>query len=146
MSVKTLRSGRRVPEGLLDMAQLIETELKLVGKIDRFFAVNALPLLIDESDIRQAIGEMRALNDEYVDIHTKLKTDLEVDYNDSYPNYEDRLNSITDYITAAVAEIKCRREKQVQAGVRGFRAPQIMPATGGGGPVRVWGRKLPIEP
>ena len=37
-------------------------------------------------------------------------------------------------------------EQKFQAGVRGFRAPQIMPATGGGGPVRVWGRKLPIEP
>ena len=79
MSVKSLRTkeridykifnstGRRVLKvspGSAKMAQLISEELQLVGKIDRFYVVNALPLLIDESDIRKAIEDIRALNDE----------------------------------------------------------------------------------
>ena len=132
MSVKSLRTKRRidykifnstgrrvlkVSPGSAKMAQLINEELQLVGKIDRFYVVNALPLLIDESDIRKAIEDIRALNDEYVDIHIRLKTELDADYNDSYPDYDDHLKNITDYIAAAVAEIKCRRDTQVKAGV-----------------------------
>ena len=106
-----------VPEPFAEMAQLVDDELKLVGKIKRFFTVNALALLIDESDIREAIGEIRALNDEYIDIHCRLKSDLKADYSTTYPDYDERLIEITDYITSAVQEIKDRRELKVKADI-----------------------------
>ena len=135
MSVRSLRTkeridfriynktGRKVPKGApelvpqaySEMANLVETESKLVGKIERFLAANELSQLIDESDIREAISDVRSLNEEYIEIHYTLKTELDADYPGTYPGYDDQLKTMSDYIKSAIGEIKSRREAASKA-------------------------------
>ena len=46
------------------------------------------------------------MNEKYIDIHCRVKSDLKVDYFTTYPDYDEQLIEITDNIILAVREIK----------------------------------------
>ena len=101
---------RREPEGFRKMAKLVDQELKIVGKIDRFLLENDLSLMVDELDIKEAITELKILTESYVDVHIDLKNDLKEDYAQTYPGYDDQIKRMVDYTRSAKQEIKSKRD------------------------------------
>ena len=57
---------------LSEMEKMVDTELKITRKLARFFNEYDISLLFDVSDVENGIAELKALTDEYEDVHSQL--------------------------------------------------------------------------
>ena len=78
------------------MADNIELELRLVCRLDRFMVENELDMLYDVEEIEEAIKELHKIVEGYEEIHIKLKGELKDTHTETYPEYETRINVVTD--------------------------------------------------
>ena len=108
--IKLLKEYRKC---ISTMTTNIDTELKLVCKLDRFKCEYELSLLYEIEDIEDGIKELRSIVEKYEELHIALKNDLGSDsYAESYPDYEARIKSMTDWIRSAKFEIRNKKEKK----------------------------------
>ena len=109
--IKLLKEGHR--KGINTMAANIARELKLVCKLDRFKIEYELSLLYEIEDIEEGIKELCSIIDKYDEVHIALKNELRGDtYAESYPDYEARIKSVTDWIKSAKFEIRNKKEEK----------------------------------
>ena len=101
--IKLLKEYRK---GISTMTTNIDTELKLVCKLDRFKSEYELSLLYEIEDIEDGIKELRSIVEKYEELHIALKNEL------GYPDYEARIKSVTDWIRSAKFEIRNKKEKK----------------------------------
>ena len=103
--IKLLKENRK---GISTMATNIDTELKLVCRLDRFKSMSLV------YSMKQKIlkTELRNYVASYEELHIALKNELGSDsYAESYPDYEARIKSVTDWIRSAKFEIRNKKEK-----------------------------------
>ena len=82
---------------------MVDTELKITRKLARFFNEYDISLLFDVSDVENGIAELKALTDEYEDVHSQLSrisrdAGDEV-YKETYSEqYDEQMKAILDWI------------------------------------------------
>ena len=150
---KAEEEGKRLKAKLSEVVKVrtsLEIEERVFGgKIDREIKNFSLE---NPSCIQRSLDRLELIVDDYY----KLFSNVKVAYGESFEtacawkqNFADNTAKLDEKIRlgkAKLIELENAARELDLTGVRGFRAPRIMPVTGGGGPVRVWGRKLPIEP
>ena len=103
---------------LSEMEKMVDTELKITRKLARFFNEYDISLLFDVSDVENGIAELKALTDEYEDVHSQLSrisrdAGDEV-YKETYSEqYDEQMKAILDWIRSAKISIKEKKEEQV---------------------------------
>ena len=109
----------------------LDFEDKRVGlKITRFTEEYDFDLLFDVEDIKAGIAEFKKLIDIYEEIHVELKRQLKDDYEKSYPDFEDKLKIMTNWVKTAKLEIKRKKveisekDKQVERDERNAKEEQ----------------------
>ena len=106
---KLLKEYRK---GISTMTANIDTELKLVCKLDRFKSEYELSLLYEIEDIEDGIKELRSIVEKYEELHIALKNELGSDsYAESYPDYEAGIKSVTDWIRVPSSKLGIRKKK-----------------------------------
>ena len=79
----------------------------------RFKSEYELSLLYEMEDIEDGIKELFSIVKKYEELHIALKHELGSDsYAESYPDYEARIKSVTDWIRSAKFEIRNKKEKK----------------------------------
>ena len=122
---KENRALDKISENFRNLAKMelekLDVEDKRVGlKITRFTEEYDFDLLFDVEDIKAGIAEFKKLIDMYEEIHVELKRQLKDNYEHSYPDFEDKLKTMTDWVKTAKLEIKRKKversekDKQVE--------------------------------
>ena len=100
-------------KGISTMMTNIDRELKFVCKLDRFKSEYELSLLYEVEDIEDGTKELRNIVEKYKELLIALKNELGSDsYTESYPDYEARIKSVTEWIRSAKFEIRNKKEEK----------------------------------
>ena len=97
-------------KGISIMASSVDQELKVVGRLERFMIEYDFSLLYEVVDIEEGIREVRNIVESYEELHLKLKLELGIlSYEETYPEYEDRIKCVTNWIRSAKSEIRNKK-------------------------------------
>ena len=105
------------------MAEKIEEELRLECRRKRFLEEYDLNLLYEVSDIDDGINELKTIVESYENIHISLKLELKEDYVATYPDYEQNVKVMTDWIKNARKEIR-KKKKEIHEKLENEKAEE----------------------
>ena len=86
----------------------IDKDKKVCLQIDRLIGEYDFDLLFDVGGIEVGIAEFKKLIDTYKEVHVELRRELQ-NYENSYPDFEDKLKEMTNWVINAKIEIKRRK-------------------------------------
>ena len=100
-------------KGILVMASSVAEEMKVVRR-ERFLVEYDLSLLYEVIDIKEGIKEVREIVEKYEELHITLRQELEGPrYEESYPEHNDKMQCVTDWIRKAKSAIKGGKGRKV---------------------------------
>ena len=110
------KTGNKIVKGrsgILAMASSVDKELSVVCRLERFLIEYDLRLLYEVGDIEEGIKEVCDIVESYEELHLRLKRELgTLSYEETYPEYEDRIKCVTDWIRSAKSEIRTKKEEK----------------------------------
>ena len=90
------KTGKKVLKGawekLSGIANVIDDEMKIICKINRFMKEYGLELLFDIEDIDEGIKELRTLIEKYESVHVALKREFANEYAETYKDYDKNIS------------------------------------------------------
>ena len=96
-------------EKLSEMANVIDEEMRIICKINRFMKEYGLELLFDIDDIDEGIKELRMLIEKYESVHVALKRELKNEYAETYKDYDKNILMMIEWLKYAKMEIRKRK-------------------------------------
>ena len=96
-------------EKLSGMANVIDDEMKIICKINRFMKEYGLELLFDIEDIDEGIKELPMLIEKYESVHVALKRELANKYAETYKDYDKNISMMIEWLQNAKMEIRKRK-------------------------------------
>ena len=109
------KTGNKVVKGrtgISAMASSVDEELRVVRRLERFLIEYNLSLLYEVGDIEEGIKEVRDIVESYEELHLRLKGELgTLSYEETHPEYEDRIKCVTYWIRSAKSEIRTKKEE-----------------------------------
>ena len=105
------RTGKKLGRDIsAKMERLIEEDLKIVRRFNRFYEEYEISLLFEVTDLEVGIRELKELAEKYEDAHIKLEKELgEAAYKETYVDYEKHSRAVSEWIKAAKLEIKNKK-------------------------------------
>ena len=95
------------------MASSVAEEMKVVPRLERLLVEYDLSLLYEVIDIKEGIKEVREIVEKYEELHITLRQELGGhSYEESYPEYKDKIQCVTDWIRKAKSAIKEKKEEK----------------------------------
>ena len=88
----------------------IVLEAKITEDIKEFFFMNDLSGFVTEDEMREALNAATHQSKNYRDVHAELRLSLP-DYENQYPNYEDNLSRLREYVKEGKRKVRELREK-----------------------------------
>ena len=96
--------------------KLEDEERKMSLEIIRFWDEYDLEELFDIDDIKESIDELKNVVKKFENIHVEIRTTLgEEEHNEIYPNYENDVKTMTEWIKTARKEIYERKKRCKEA-------------------------------
>ena len=95
-------------------SKLVDEEIKVCLKFDRFLKEYEFDLLFDVEDIEAAIIEVKTLIDTFEDIHVELKRELDDKYEEAYPKFSEKLKPMIDWVKNAKIEKKRKKVEKLR--------------------------------
>ena len=93
------------------MANVIDDEMKIICKKNRFMKEYGLELLFDIEDIDVGIKELRTLIEKYESIHVALKRELANEYAETYKDYDKNISMMIEWLKNAKMEIRKKESR-----------------------------------
>ena len=101
---------------IMEGNKLKDEERKMSLEIIRFWDEYDLEELFDIDDIKESIDELKNLVKKFENIHVEIRTTLgEEEHNEIYPNYENDVKTMTEWIKTARKEIYERKKRDKEA-------------------------------
>ena len=121
------KSGEKVSKNreIFNMSDTIDEELKIVCKINRFLEENDLSLFSDVEEIDNSLEKIRILQQEYEEVHIKLRRELGDDeYQKTYTEYEKSQDVMMTWLKDAKFEKKRKKDKSSEQILEKLRAEE----------------------
>ena len=91
------------------MAALIDDEIIIKNKLDRFYVKYNFKVVCDISKIETGISQLEDLADSYMSVHLKLRREMgDQAYEETYADYEKTVAMTTEWIGLAMEKIRNR--------------------------------------
>ena len=95
-------------------AKRVDKETKVSFKFSRFVDEYDFDILFDIEDIEAGIIEIKKLIDSFEGIHVELKRELGDRYQETYPNFAEKLKPMTEWVKNAKLEIKKQKLEKLK--------------------------------
>ena len=104
-------TGVRVPKmeieaGMADLNKLKLDEEVIVEDINHTLTLYALNDLTTESEVQEAVSMVSELSSKYRRLHVEMKNADKENYAGAFPNYQDVLNKLNDYIKSSRSRVR----------------------------------------
>ena len=105
---------QKEPNNMSDSENKLISEAKIAEDIKEFFVVSELSNLFSDEEIYESLDSVSRYSKLYRDIHTELKLNLKEEHHKKYPEYDEIIDKIRNYIKDARRKIRFLKNEAEQ--------------------------------